>query len=73
MSVEIEEHYPELKGFHYIKSLTYDQFKPLASRWDNEDDRKALFKRIHKMCEEIIRANGHITRIYHYYETHYRH
>ena len=66
MSVEIEEYYPRLLEFYYLLSLTYEQFRPLSLRWDNEADRKALFKRIHKMCEEIIRAKGCITRIYHY-------
>ena len=66
MSVEIEEYYPRLLEFYYLLSLTYEQFRPLSLRWDNEADPKALFKRIHKMCEEIIIAKGNITRIYKY-------
>ena len=66
MSVEIEEYYPRLLEFYYLSSLAYEQFRPLSLRWDNEADRKALFKRIHKTCEEIIIAKGNITRIYKY-------
>lgn len=66
MSVEIIESYPNLRAVNYVLSMSFEQFRPYSLRWDNEKERKALFKRIHGMCEEIIRAKGLITRVYHY-------
>ena len=65
-SIEIHESYPDLLPFHFILSLSYEQFRPYSMRWSNEQERKDLFKRIHKMCDEVICANGSITRVYNY-------
>ena len=59
MSVEIEEYYPRLLDFYYLLSLTYEQFRPLSLRWDNEADRKALFleeyiKCVKKLLEQKV-------------------
>lgn len=64
MSVEIVEHYPSLREIKFILSMNYEQFRPYSLRWNNEQDRKELYTRIRKMCEEIVRAKGTITRVY---------
>lgn len=66
MSVEITETYPSLRPFKFIKSMSYEQFRPHLVRWDNEQDRRTTFNETHKMCDEVIRAKGTITRTYHY-------
>lgn len=66
MSIEIVEHYPSLRPAKYILSMDFEKFRMLSSRSDNEQEIKALHKRIHKMADEIIRANGTITRVYNY-------
>ena len=66
MSIEIVESYPDLRPFAFIRSMSYEQFRPYSLRWDNEQERKELYTRIRKMCDEVIRAKGSITRAYHY-------
>lgn len=66
MSVEIVESYTDLRPFAFIRSMTYEQFRPYSLRWDNEQERKELYARIRKMCDEVIRAKGSITRVYHH-------
>lgn len=66
MSIEITESYPSLRPFAFILSMSYEQFRPYSLRWDNEQERKELYTRIRKMCDEVIRSKGSITRAYHY-------
>lgn len=66
MSIEITESYPSLRPFAFILSMSYEQFRPYSLRWDNEQERKDLYTRIRKMCDEVIRSKGSITRAYHY-------
>jgi hypothetical protein len=66
MSIEIVESYPTLRPFAFIRSMSYEQFRPYSLRWDNEQERKELYTRIRKMCDEVIQAKGSITRVYHY-------
>jgi hypothetical protein len=66
MSIEIVESYHDIRPFAFIRSMSYEQFRPYSLRWDNEQERKELYTRIRKMCDEVIRAKGTITRAYHH-------
>ncbi len=43
MSVEILETYPSLEPFHYLLSLSYQDFKTIYTRGPNEKDKKETY------------------------------
>ena len=64
MSIEIEENYENLTGFHFLLSLSYDKFSLLSERWTDKADLRTIFNKIKEMCKQVIRSEGRIIRIY---------
>ena len=62
--MEFIERLPLLK-LQYLKSLSFKQYKSLASKSaTNDEDRKIQFDILKKFCDNAIKANGEIKRLY---------
>lgn len=63
MSISITESYPSLTGCEYLLKLSYSDF---SNYFNHKKDCKQIYQSMLKMCNEIIKSNGSITRIYNY-------
>ena len=62
--MEFIERLPLLK-LQYLKSLSFKQYKTFASKSaTNDEDRKIQFDNLKKFCDNAIKANGEIKRLY---------
>ena len=60
----IERLLPILK-LQYLKSLSFKQYKPFSIKSaSNDEDRKVQFDILKKFCDNAIKANGEIKRLY---------
>jgi hypothetical protein len=50
----------------YIHEMTFNQFKVFCKTCDNDVERKVLFNRVKRICNEIIINNGSVLREYKY-------
>jgi len=67
MATEIIEEYDDLKPFHYLLSLSFNDFKTLTHRSGknyNDKDRKETYKKMINFCNIVIKSKGTITRVY---------
>ena len=62
--MEFIERLPLLK-LQYLKSLSFRQYKSFASKSaTNDEDRKIQFDILKNFCDNAIKANGEIKRLY---------
>lgn len=54
-----------LNKLHYLKSLTFKEYKQYdKSSSKNEEERKQNFEKLKRLCDNFIKANGEIKRLY---------
>ena len=60
------ERLPLLVKLQYLKSLSFKQYKTILkkSASNDEEDRKIQFDILKKFCDNAIKANGEIKRLY---------
>lgn len=64
--MEFVERIPLIKA-HYLLSLSFKDYKPFdKSSSKNENERKENWNKMRNYCENIIKANGTIKRLYKY-------
>ena len=62
--MEFIERLPLVK-LQYLKSLSFRQYKLIASKSaTNDEERKIQFDILKKFCDNAIKANGEIKRLY---------
>jgi len=62
--MEFFERLPLIK-LHYLKSLTFKQYKEYdKSSAKNEEERKKNYEKLQRFCDNFIKANGQIKRLY---------
>ena len=65
MSYILTERIP-IESALYIHEMTYNQFKTYCKSCENDLERKVLFNRVKRICNEIIINNGSVIREYKY-------
>jgi hypothetical protein len=62
--MEFIEKLPLVK-LHFLKSLSFKQYKPYDnSSTKNDDERKKNYEKLQKFCDNFIKSNGEIKRLY---------